>query len=56
MNFFKFKLLLIIKIYNIVKSELNGIYNIKNLATNLYFSFKNNKLILINIIRQQKSI
>ena len=46
LNFFKFTLLLIISIYKIVKSEINGIYNIKNLATNLYLSFKNNKLIL----------
>ena len=46
LNFFKFTLLLIISIYNKVKNEINGIYNIKNLATNLYLSFKNNKLIL----------
>ena len=46
--FFKYKLLLIFKIYNIIANELNGIYNIKSFATNLYFSFKNNKLILSN--------
>ena len=46
--FFKYKLLLIFKIYNIITNELNGIYNIKSFATNLYFSFKNNKLILSN--------